>query len=118
VATIDFAQVTDLCNSSIFVVALETNATSGAKVRVRLRGRVLARVDGTTDVTKHASGTTSFLIPVNAANNLAQSTALAGTTTLNKAVAISLETYTTNSVDLKWVLFNGVEGVGWGYSVA
>lgn len=117
VVTADYQPTTDLCGVGLFVIALETGTVAGQKLKFRISGYVDALVDGTTDVTIQASGTTSFLIPQNGSINLATSTALAGATTLTRAVGVSTVTRTANSAALTRILFDG-QGLGFGHSVA
>lgn len=115
VATADFAPVTDTDTTTFFCVALDAVASSSAiqKIRVRVRGIALAKVDGSG--TSVAAG--DKLRPVDAATTLVKATGLALTTSTIKSVGIALEASTTASA-LKRVLFNGIEGVGVAYSVS
>ena len=115
VATADFAPATDTDTTTFFCVALDAVASSSAvqKIRVRIRGIALAKVDGSS--TAVAAG--DKLRPVDAATTLVKATGLALTTSTSKSVGIALEASTTASA-LKRVLFNGIEGVGVAYSVS
>lgn len=115
VATVDFAPVTDTDTTTFFCVALDAVASSSAvqKIRVRIRGIALAKVDGSG--TPVAAG--DKLRPVDAATTLVKATGLALTTSTIKSVGIALEASTTASA-LKRVLFNGIEGVGVAHSVS
>lgn len=115
VTTGDFAPTTDTDTTTFFCVALDAVASSSAiqKIRVRVRGIALAKVDGSgTSV-----GVGDKLRPVDAATTLVKAAAgLTLTTSTYKTVGIALEAATTST--LKRVLFNGIEGLGVAYSVS
>lgn len=116
VATADFAPATDTDTTTFFCVALDAVASSSAiqKIRVRFRGVVSAKIDGTVPVTAGMK-----LRPVGSGVTLvkADGAGLTLVTSNYKTVGIALEDLASGTA-LKRILFNGIEGLGVAYSVA
>jgi hypothetical protein len=113
-ATAGFRSASDVNTTTFFCVALDAVASSSAiqKIRVRIRGKVLALVDGdSVDVTVGLK-----LQPVDGARTLVVA-AGSGTSTLTRSVAVALEANAGTSA-LKWVLFDGITGFGYASSVS
>lgn len=106
-ATADFTTASGAADlGTMFCIALETQATSGGKVRVRFKGVV--------DVLPTANGINpgDSLVPANGVRTLTESaagTCTVGTGTL--IVAKALEASAATLVHIK-ALFNGVNGFG------
>lgn len=106
-ATADFTTATNVADlGTFFCIALEAQATSGGKVRVRFKG--------VCDVLPTASGISvgDSLCPANGVRTLTESDATTATTgTGSMIVAKALEASAASLVPIK-ALFNGINGFG------